>query len=179
MCRKDWGECLCEHFAIDTRRYVLPKVKRALLYSQKKIVFGNLYQSPFPFSTVIIMTKSCRSRDPVQTHSSLIASFFFFFFLLYGRHVRSLFPQPVIESAPLAVEAWSLNHWPTREFPRIFSKSRKQTATNHSHSYPSKADKVKLAICSFSSSHPSFNSWPAEKLHEFCSLLNAFHNLGI
>ena len=32
-----------------------------------------------------------------------------------------LVPQPGIETTPLAVEAWSLNHWTIREVPRIFT----------------------------------------------------------
>ena len=28
-------------------------------------------------------------------------------------------PRPGIESVPPAVEAWTTNHWTTREFPRI------------------------------------------------------------
>ena len=36
-----------------------------------------------------------------------------------------LAPQPGIKPAPLAVEAWSLNHWTTREVPLLpFSKVR-------------------------------------------------------
>ena len=33
------------------------------------------------------------------------------------QHTGSLVPQPGIESMPSAVEAWSLNHWTTREVP--------------------------------------------------------------
>ena len=32
---------------------------------------------------------------------------------------RILVPQPGIESRPLALEAWSLNNWTTREFPCV------------------------------------------------------------
>ena len=38
-------------------------------------------------------------------------SFLFFFFC------RILVPQPGIEPTPLAVKAWSPNHWTAREFP--------------------------------------------------------------
>ena len=33
---------------------------------------------------------------------------------------RVLVPQPGMEPMPLAVEAWSANHWTTREFPWFF-----------------------------------------------------------
>ena len=36
------------------------------------------------------------------------------------QHSGSLVPQPVMESEPPAVKAWSLNHWPTRKVPRLF-----------------------------------------------------------
>ena len=34
----------------------------------------------------------------------------------------TLIPQPGIELVPLAVKAWSPNHWTTRVFPRPFYK---------------------------------------------------------
>ena len=47
---------------------------------------------------------------------------FFFFFPLWPRHTafRIFIPRPGIEPAPPAVEAWSLNHWATREVPPFF-----------------------------------------------------------
>ena len=45
-----------------------------------------------------------------------LPSFLPFFQAAYG----ILVPQPRIELVPLALEAWSLNHWTTRAFPRIF-----------------------------------------------------------
>ena len=42
-----------------------------------------------------------------------ITFFFFFCHMTYG----ILVPQPGIKPVPYAVEAWSLNHWTTREDP--------------------------------------------------------------
>ena len=47
------------------------------------------------------------------THNFL--SFFFFFGCAAA--CRILVPQPGIEPVPPAVEAWSPNHWTTREVP--------------------------------------------------------------
>ena len=62
-------------------------------------------------------------------HSGLHCSFFFFFLLLllffwlHSVACRIIVPQPGIEPASPAVEAWSLNHWTTREIPVVsFSK---------------------------------------------------------
>ena len=39
-----------------------------------------------------------------------------FFFFLFGRTLQQVeLPHPGIEPEPPAVEAWSLNHWTTRE----------------------------------------------------------------
>ena len=43
--------------------------------------------------------------------------FFFFFFWLHHTTCRILVPRPRIEPGLPTVEAWSLNHWSTREFP--------------------------------------------------------------
>ena len=43
--------------------------------------------------------------------------FFFFFFWLHLAVCGILAPRPGIEAGPPAVEAWSPNHWTTREFP--------------------------------------------------------------
>jgi len=43
--------------------------------------------------------------------------FFFFFPLLHCVHVKP--PQPGIEPMPSALEAWSRNHWTTREAQNI------------------------------------------------------------
>ena len=42
-----------------------------------------------------------------------------FFFGHTAQHVGILVPQPGIEPVPPAVEAWSLNHWTTREAPDV------------------------------------------------------------
>ena len=49
-----------------------------------------------------------------------IFSFFFFLTFLWPRHAARgiLVPQPGLEPTPPAVEAWSLNHWTTREVPQ-------------------------------------------------------------
>ena len=49
---------------------------------------------------------------------------FFFLFFSFGhtmQHVGISVPQPGLEPMPPAVEAWSPNHWTTREFPDISS----------------------------------------------------------
>ena len=46
----------------------------------------------------------------------LAASASFFFFFCHPA-CGILVPQPEIEPVPPAVEAWSLNHWTTREVP--------------------------------------------------------------
>ena len=46
--------------------------------------------------------------------------FFFFFFWLHCSVCGILVPGPGIEPTPLALKAWSLNHWTTRKFSRIF-----------------------------------------------------------
>ena len=43
---------------------------------------------------------------------------FLFFFLPHCTACRILVPRPGIEPVPSAVEAWSLNHWTTREVPK-------------------------------------------------------------
>ena len=43
---------------------------------------------------------------------------FFQFFGHTAQYVGSSFPWPGIEPTPLALEAWSLNHWITKEVPK-------------------------------------------------------------
>ena len=45
-------------------------------------------------------------------------SFFVFTFWLHRAAGGILVPQPGIQPAPPAVEAWSLNHWAAREVPK-------------------------------------------------------------
>ena len=59
--------------------------------------------SPFKF----IFTKVDRCHPPIA----------FPFFWLSHKACGILVPRPGIEPVPLAVEAWSLNHWTTREVP--------------------------------------------------------------
>ena len=42
----------------------------------------------------------------------------FFFGCVLG-HAGVLIPQPGFEPRPSTVEAWSLNHWTTREVPEV------------------------------------------------------------
>ena len=48
-------------------------------------------------------------------------TYFFLFIYLFGHiaHEEILVPWPRVEPAPPAMEAWSLNHLPTREVPKI------------------------------------------------------------
>ena len=48
----------------------------------------------------------------------IFLDFFFFFGCVLG-HAGVLIPQPGIEPRPSTVEAWSLNHWTTREVPEV------------------------------------------------------------
>ena len=43
-----------------------------------------------------------------------------FFSVSATRHVGTFVPLPGVKPMPPASEAWSLNHWTTREFPRNF-----------------------------------------------------------
>ena len=55
-----------------------------------------------------------------QAHvHSLLYLFLFCFFFFCCIACTILVPWPVIEPMPLAQEAWSLNHWTTREVPYI------------------------------------------------------------
>ena len=53
------------------------------------------------------------------SHSSLFFLFIFNFFWLHHAACGILVPWPGIEPMPLAVEAWSLTHWTTREVPSL------------------------------------------------------------
>ena len=50
-----------------------------------------------------------------QSQPQSLSLFSFFFWMHCG---ASAVPSPGIEILPLAVEAWSPNHWTTREFPQ-------------------------------------------------------------
>ena len=74
----------------------------------------------------------CRSRDHFPrfcislfcvSNIILICLFheiIFFFFWLHCSVCGILVPGQGIEPTPLALKAWSLNHWTTRKFSRIF-----------------------------------------------------------
>ena len=51
---------------------------------------------------------------------NLLQYCFCLMFWFFGHEVcRILAPQPGMQMMPPAVEAWSLNHWTTREVPRV------------------------------------------------------------
>ena len=53
--------------------------------------------------------------------NSVMLDIFLYCFFWPGRVARGIFiPKPGIEPVPLAVEAWCLNHWATREVPQMF-----------------------------------------------------------
>ena len=55
---------------------------------------------------------------------NLIFLFLFIYLYIYWlchTSCRILVPRPGIEPAPPAVEAWSLNHWTAREFPKFYT----------------------------------------------------------
>ena len=49
-----------------------------------------------------------------------VSVFFFFFFWPLPAACKIFAPQPGVEPESPAVEAWSPNHWTTREFPSSF-----------------------------------------------------------
>ena len=54
------------------------------------------------------------TRQPLSSYTGLREPFFF---LASRAACGILVPRPGIKPMPPAVEAWSLNHWPTREVP--------------------------------------------------------------
>ena len=55
---------------------------------------------------------------PITESRFTLPNFFFFLNLSPHREAcRILVPQPGVKPTPPAVEAWSLNHWTTREVP--------------------------------------------------------------
>ena len=86
--------------------------------------------------TVLILFMKTESRDYLSGWTYATTSFTFYFFvverecievfclflvaackLLVAACMRNLVPRPGIEPAPLALGAWSLTHWTTREVP--------------------------------------------------------------
>ena len=59
-------------------------------------------------------------KREVLTRVSLSLSFSLFFFFFGHAACGILVPQPGIEPAPPAVEAWSSNYWTAREVPGVF-----------------------------------------------------------
>ena len=55
--------------------------------------------------------------SPSRNLCFVLLSIFIYLFRPYYMACGILVPWPGIEPAPLALEAWSLNHWATREFP--------------------------------------------------------------
>ena len=61
-----------------------------------------------------------RHFETMYVSFSIIFFFILFYLLLAIQHVGSYkVPQPRIEHTFLAVEAWSLNHWTSREVPGL------------------------------------------------------------
>ena len=58
---------------------------------------------------------------------------FLFNFWLHCMACRILVPRPGIEPTPPAVEAWSLNHWTTREVPYLVFHSNEYGSNNNSN----------------------------------------------
>ena len=62
--------------------------------------------------------------DVYLRHKKVWARVFFYLFFFHWlccMACRILIPYPGIKPMPPEVEAWSLNHWPTREFPGAVS----------------------------------------------------------
>ena len=71
------------------------------------------------------MKLSTKSQRGSSVWSSTQVLFYFIFLVVPP---RTLVPLPRIEPAPHAVEAWSLNHWTTREVPQYTDSRLKQTS---------------------------------------------------
>ena len=71
-------------------------------------------RSPGPHPSALLEMKTHNPMFP----SCFICHTFFFFFLLHCTACGILVPQPgIIKPMSFALEAWSLNHWTTREVP--------------------------------------------------------------
>ena len=57
-------------------------------------------------------------RETVQKYSVQTDLFLFSFFFGWTTWLAESYPQPGIKPVPLAVEAWSLNHWTIKEVPK-------------------------------------------------------------
>ena len=84
--------------------------------AQTSLLFFPL-NTPVPFMDFAPVVSSAWNTVPSTLHSWLL---FFSFFLATPRGSRRLVPRPGIEPGPPAVEAWSLNHWTSREVPAGF-----------------------------------------------------------
>ena len=64
----------------------------------------------------------------------LLSFFLFFFFFFWPRSMQDLSPPPGTEPVPPAVEAWSLNHWTTKEVPYpSFYTGTQKNIWHHGH----------------------------------------------
>ena len=63
-----------------------------------------------------------------ETSWSFMTLILFFSFWPYCALCGILVPQPGIKPAPPALEAWSLNHWTTREVPQLISNPKVRKA---------------------------------------------------
>ena len=101
------------------------------LRTDKTPLAQNLHKTTLPS----LQVQSCQSsasiypRFPTRTFSIVTIIYgnyvhqsptTFVFFWLHCWACGILVPQPGIEPTSPAVEAWSLNHWTTREVPSVF-----------------------------------------------------------
>ena len=117
---KNFGSMLCSII-------FLLKVKLFLLnnsYTHNFLIYSRVVNSiGFNSSKLIspslsLSVQSFFSYSPPHLCFPQLCLFFFFFFLLFG-HAMWHLPRPGIKPTPAAVEVQSLNHWTTREVPKL------------------------------------------------------------
>ena len=79
-------------------------------------------------------------------------------------------PQPEIDSVPPAMEAWSSNHWTTREFPTSSLKRSHQHGTRRPFQTSNTADNLSAAAI-FEKVFPNINS--ASQISAFITLFRS------
>ena len=95
---------------------------------------------PKALKAVQCKERKSNSHPAPQGHHLVFVFWFFFFFLAMLHRIWESSFQPGIEPMPLAVKAWSLNHWTARKvlrppFVSAYFSSQTLSATTHTHIY--------------------------------------------
>ena len=107
-----------------------------------------LSECHFPMSFItlgITLFNLCNLAGKKMYQRIVLICIFNYYYYFFGPHHTAcgiLAPRPGIEPAPPAVEAWSPNHWTTREFPRLLSK-----VNFFSHFYFSPGEFLLYVLC--------------------------------